>query len=176
MMPQAVGHIGRRGGMLLALASLGLAAACVREDEAALRDRLNQWFSLGDTVGFDSTQACAAGAFRLVDPSIKAPMPVAFGVGAMRVQLEQAGRVALDDSAQSPDRGMVAMVNLQRHTGMQMRRAALEGRACMDDTVISAFRHALDEPRAVLAFDQDTGSLMILDPVTGLLVVAMGAR
>ena len=159
----------------MALATLSLTAACGREDEAALRDRLSQWFSLGETVGFSATQDCAAGAFRLVDPSIKSQMPVASGVEAMLVQLDRAGHVALDDPAQSPDRGMVATVNAQRHTGMQMRRAALEARACMDDTITTAFRHALDEPRAVLAYDSDTGSVMILDPVTGLLIVAMGA-
>lgn len=175
-MTQAAGHIGRGGAVLLALAALGLTAACVREDEADLRERLSQWFSVGDTVGFAATQDCAAGAFRLVDPSVKAPMPVVSGVGALLMQLDRVGRVALDDTAQSPDRGMVATVNAQRHTGMQMRRAALEARACMDDTVTTAFRHALDEPRAVLAYDSDTLSLMILDPVTGLLVVAMGAR
>jgi len=176
MMTQAAGHIGRGGAVLLALAALGLTAACVREDEAALRDRLDRWFSVGDTVGFAATQDCAAGAFRLVDPSVKASLPVVSGVGALLMQLDRGGRVALDDPTQSPDRGMVITVNAQRHTGMQMRRAALEARACMDDTITTAFRHALDEPRAVLAYDSNTGSLMILDPVTGLLVVAMGAR
>ena len=176
MMTQAAGHIRRRGVVLIALATLSLTAACVREDEAGLRDRLDQWFSLGDTVGFAARQDCAAGAFRLVDPSIKAQMTVASSVGSMLMQLDRVGRVALDDTAQSPDRAMVAVVNAQRHTGMQMRRAALEGRACMDDIVTSAFRHALDAPRAILAYDQDARSLMLLDPVTGLLVVTMGAR
>ncbi len=175
-MTQAVVDIWHRGGVLMALAALNLTTACVREDETALRDRLEQWFSLGETVSFAATQECAAGAFRLVDPSIKSQMPVVSGVGAMLVQLDRVNRAALDDPAQSPDRGMVATVNAQRHTGMQMRRAALEARACMDDTVTTAFRHALDEGRATLAYDSDTGSLMILDPVTGLLVVAMGAR
>ena len=162
--------------MLMACAALGLTAGCDRADEAGMRERLDRWFSLGDTVGFASTGACAAGAFRLVDPSIGAAMPVTGGPGQMVRQLETVGRAALDDDRQAPDQGMVAVVNARRHLGMQMRRAALEGRECMDDTVQGLFRHALETPRAVLAFDADEGSLILLDPVNGLLVVAVGAR
>ncbi|WP_288942099.1 hypothetical protein [uncultured Roseovarius sp.] len=160
----------------MVLAALSLTAACARDDEPAMRARLDQWFSLGESVGFSSTQECAAGVFRLVDPSIKAAMPVTSGAGEMLLRLGQSGRAALDDRAQPPDAGLVALINRDRATGMQIRRAALEGRACMDDTVESAFRYALEEPRSVLAYDRDSGSLMILDPVTGVLVVSVGAR
>ena len=160
----------------MALAALSLTAACARDDEAAMRARLDQWFSLGETVGFSATRECAAGAFRLVEPSIRAPMPVTSGAREMLHRLDQSGRAALDDRRQAPDAGLIALINEDRASGMQVRRAALEGRGCMDATVESAFRYALDEPRSVLAFDRDSGSLMILDPVTGLVVVTVGAR
>lgn len=162
----------------VALACLGLLliAGCSREDETALRGRLDQWFSLGDTVAFHATLDCAAGAFRLKDGRMKAAMAVTRGVQEMIFTLGQHDAVALDDQNQAPDAGMVAMANADRPMGMVMRRAALEGRACMNETTESAFRYALDNPRAVLAYDRHHGALMLLDPQTGVLIVAMGAE
>jgi hypothetical protein len=66
------------------------------------------------------------------------------------------------------------MANHDRPTGMAMRRAGLEARACMDGQAESAFRHALEDRRTVLAWDSARGALVMLMPAEGLLIVAMG--
>ena len=168
----------RRGAGALAcvsLAGLVLTAACARDSEAGLRERLEQWFAVGDTVTFEARGDCLAAVFRLNSADVKAQMPVVSDPHDMLVQLKRGGRAALDSSSQSPDEGMVALANSERATGMAMRRAALEGRACMDAVAESAFRAAIEGPRSLLAYDRENGAVMMLDPVTGLLVVAMGA-
>ena len=57
--------------------------------------------------------------------------------------LSQRGAVALDNPEQAPDAALVELMNTDRPTGMVMRRAALEGRLCMNDETESAFRYAL---------------------------------
>ena len=161
--------------LVLACLVLSMIAGCSREDEEALRGRLEQWYALGPTVAFHATGNCAAGAVGLTDDAVKSAMPVTQGLPVMVIALARRGAAALDDPSQTPDAGMVALVNLDRATGSGMRRAALEGRACMNETVESAFRYALVNPRAVLAYDKRHAALMLLDPRTGMLIVAMGA-
>ncbi|MBS4010971.1 MAG: hypothetical protein KGZ72_09480, partial [Roseovarius sp.] len=75
----------------------------------------------------------------------------------------------------APDAAMVAMANFDRPIGMAMRRAGLEARACMEETSESAFHHILGQPGAVMAWEAHVGALMLMDPATGLLIVAIGA-
>jgi hypothetical protein len=164
-----------RAAAPLVLAALAL-AGCAREDEAALRERLSQWFALGETRAFAARAGCAAATFTVVDERVRSALPRRRGVAGFLQALEARGRAALDDPARSPDAGMVALANAARGTGMALRRAALEGRACMDETTTSAFRYALDNPRALLGWDGASGTLVLLDPDTGLLVAAMGER
>lgn len=166
---------GARVLTFVSLLGLALTAACARESEAALRDRLDQWFAIGDTVAFEARGDCLAAVFRLTSADVKAPMPVVSDPMGMLVQIKRGGRAALDSNRQSPDAGLVDLANAERATGMAMRRAALEGRACMDPVAESAFRAAIEGPRSVLAYDRENGAVMMMDPVTGLLVVAMGA-
>ncbi|MHA7850122.1 hypothetical protein [Roseovarius sp.] len=170
------GHI--RAGRLvpLALACLGLTGACTREDEAVLRARLAEWFSIAETLAFQAERDCAAAMFRLSAADVKAQMPLVSGVRAMLQQLERQGRAALDMRGVSPDEGLVALVDIDRPRGMAMRRAALEGRVCMSAPMEDAFLRALQNRRGVLAWDAVSGTIIILDPDSGLLVVAMGAE
>ena len=176
-MPRMGGTIqtGRRKRISLIVLLLAVASGCAREDEGVLRARLDRWFSIGDTVAFHASSDCVAAAFRLVQMQVKSPLPVVSAASDALRTLSRRGIVALDDPAQAPDAALVELVNVDRPTGMGMRRAALEGRMCMNDEVESAFRYALDNPRAVLAFEAETGTLMLMDPRTGLLVVARGA-
>ena len=75
---------------------------------------------------------------------------------------------------QGADAALVAMANHHRETGMAMRRAGLEARACMDGQSESVFRHALDDGRTVLGWDGARRALILMMPGEGLLVVAMG--
>ena len=161
--------------MVLAAAALTLLAGCMREDETALRDRLDRWFALGETLHFKARKECVAASFRLVQWQFKAPIPVEQAAPQALRSLSRGGVVALDNTSLAPDAALLDFVNTDRTIGMGMRRAALEGRQCMDDDTVSAFRYALDSPRAVLAYDAENATLMLLDPHTGLLVVARGA-
>lgn len=154
----------------VALATLG---ACAREDEAAMRARLEQWFRLGETAYFQARGDCVAGVFRLAAADVGAGMPVTGSVPEMLWAL-RAGRAALDDDGTAPDAALVQLANEERATGMAMRRAGLEARSCMDDGAEGAFRSALLNPEAVLAYDTDSGTVMVVDPNRRLLFAAMG--
>ena len=154
----------------VALATLG---ACAREDEAAMRARLEQWFRLGETAYFQARGDCVAGVFRLKAADVGAGMPVAGSVPEMLWAL-RAGRAALDDAGTAPDAALVQLANEERATGMAMRRAGLEARSCMDDGAEGAFRRALLSPEALLAYDSESGTVMVMDPGRNLLFAAMG--
>lgn len=157
----------------LALATLG---ACGGEGEADMRARLERWFALGDTLAYEAQRACAVAVFELVDVSIASDMPVAGSLPEMLINLRRLGHAAVRTPDQAPDMVMVDAANMQRFTGMQMRRAGLEAKACMDEKTERAFRRVLTSKQAVLAFDQDRGELMIMDADSGLLVVTRGER
>ena len=150
-------------------------AACKAESEAAMRERLDGWFALGDTLSFVAQRECTSAAFALVDGSIGASMPVEHGVPDMLRQVAQRGAAAFDHRETTPDAAMINAVNVNRALGMQMRRAALEARNCMDDAAEVAFRAALENPDVVIAFDSDAASIMLLDRQARRLLVAKGA-
>ena len=170
MMP-ATRHI-MRTGPLLAMIAL---AACARDDEAAMRARLAHWFALGETQVFTTRSDCAAGVFALVDGSVGAAMPVADSVPEMLRLLGLEGRAALDEPDEAPDGALVALANAERARGMAMRRAGLEARACMDEAAQAAFHAALVSPEVLLAYDAQTGTLMLIDRENRVLFAAMGA-
>lgn len=168
----AAAHLRNAMSMLVLMA---LVTACARDEEAAQRDRLEQWFSLGETVEFKAERDCAAGVYQVKSGRVKAAMPLTDNVGEMGRVLAARGVVAMERAGQSPDQSMVALANFDRAVGMQMRRAGLEARACMGKITESAFRHAIVTTGATLAYDKESGALMLLEPRSGLLVVAMGA-
>ncbi len=166
-----------RAVTLLACACLmWIASACARDDEAAMRTRLVRWFSLGDTVVFKAGPDCAAAVFRVVDTRIKSSMRVTDGVSLALYAWRERSAVAVDNRALSPDRVIVQVADARRDLGMRMRRAALESRGCMGEGAEDAFRAALMAPGAVLAWDEDSAALMLLDTRTKLLIVAMGSH
>lgn len=164
-----------RARIVLACLVLTVLTGCWREDESALRDRMERWFSIGETVAFHATRDCVAAVFRLVQMEVKSPLPVVSASPEVPGALSRRGAVALMDATLAPDAALVEIANMDRTTGMNMRRAALEGRMCMNEHTESAFRYALDNPRTVLVYDADPATIMLMDPHTGLLVVAMGA-
>ncbi len=159
----------------LAGAALGLLAGCAREDESAMRARLDQWFALGETVAFATRGDCAAGVFVLQGDAIAAAMPVAGSVGGMLRALNGRGRALLDDPVQPPDAALVEIANASRATGQAMRRAALEARDCMDDGALAAVHAGLTAPGAMLAYDGQSGTVMVIDRAAGRLIALMGA-
>ncbi|MGX0975178.1 hypothetical protein ACSSVY_000876 [Roseovarius sp. MBR-51] len=167
------GRVGRTG-LGFGLAGLVGLSACARDAEVAQRGRLAAWFALGETVEFTAAMHCAVGLYRVADGRIKAAMPVAGSAPEMARVLGARGRAAWGAPGQAPDAAMIAMANVDRPTGMAMRRVGLEARACMGEVSESVFHHLLGKPGAVLAWEAETGALMLMDPGTGLLIVAMG--
>ncbi|WP_057793465.1 hypothetical protein [Roseovarius atlanticus] len=167
-----------RGPHILPAAVAGavLLGACARDDEASMRARLAPWFSLGETLAFSSRARCAAAAFRLVSSDIGAAVPVERNVPDMLRALPSRGVAALDDPKMTPDAAMVDAVNTQRTFGMQMRRAGLEARPCMEGKVGAEFRRLLMRPETVLAYETTDGTLMLMDRANRVLVVAAGDR
>jgi len=156
------------------LAALVILAGCAREDAAAQRDRLAQWFALGETLSFVARRDCAVGLYEVVTPEVKSALPLMPDVVQMQRKIEEQGAAALDVSGQRADVAMVAMANHARPTGMAMRRAGLEARACMDARSEGVFRHALDHPGGVVAWDAESGMLVLMARDAGLLVAVQG--
>ena len=104
----------RRGAMLAMLSGCLVLGACKRTDEAALREHLEQWFALGETLGFRAQQDCAAAAFTLVDERIASKLRVATNVPEALIALQKRGAVAVDDTRQSPDDALMQIVNASR--------------------------------------------------------------
>jgi hypothetical protein len=152
-----------------------LIAGCARDDEVAMRARLAQWFLIGETLEFKASSACVAAVFRLVDFEVKSAMPQVQAVPEMLITLPRRGIAALNDPNQPPDQALVDLANAERATGMRMRKVAFESRDCMEGRTESAFSYALVNPMSVLAWDSKNEALMLMDPQTGVLVVAMGA-
>jgi len=141
-----------------------------------MRARLDQWFALGETVAFAARADCAAGVFHLRGDSVAAAMPVTVSVAQMLRMLDRRGRALLDDSDQPPDAALAEIANAARATGQTMRRAALEARDCLDDVGARAAVHAgLTAPAAMLAYDRQSGTVMVIDRAAGRLVALMGA-
>ncbi|MGI3210751.1 hypothetical protein ACROSR_06490 [Roseovarius tibetensis] len=156
------------------LAAFVILAGCAREDEAAQRARLAQWFSLGETISFTARRDCAVGLYEVVAPDVKSALPLMPDVVQMQRMIDAQGAAALDVTAQGADVAMVAMANHARPTGMAMRRAGLEARACMDKRSEGAFRHALDHPGGIMAWDADTGTLILMARDADVLVAVQG--
>ena len=159
---------------LACLAALALVAGCQREDEAAQRAWLGQWFSLGETRAFEARRGCAVGLYDLVTGQVKSALAVTDSVAGMQREIARRGAAALDMPGQWADMTMVAMANHHRPTGMAMRRAGLEARACMTEVTESAFRHALDKTGTVLAWDETRGALILMARAAGYLIVVQG--
>ncbi|MBZ0122590.1 MAG: hypothetical protein K8F31_01735 [Roseovarius sp.] len=141
-----------------------------------MRARLDQWFALGETVAFAARGDCAAGVFHLRGDGVAAAMPVTGSVGEMLRLLDRRGRALLDDPGQPPDAALVEIANTAHATGAAMRRAALEARDCLDDAGARAAVHAgLTAPAAMLAYDRQSGTVMVIDRAAERLVALMGA-
>lgn len=171
-MKDALHRIPRAGLLVLLLFS---AAACKRDDEVAQRTRLATWFALGETLEFSASRSCAAGLYRVVDGRVRSAMSLVGSPQEMQRTLEAHGRAVLMREGLAPDMMMVAMANFDRPVGMAMRLAGLEARPCMGTMTQSAFRHVLETPGAALGWDSEQGAIMLMEPHSGLLVVAMGS-
>ncbi len=171
--PHCLRALWRVGALCAAVLAL---AGCKRTDEAQLRDLLAGWVPLGETVSFSATRGCAAGLFQLVGPRIASRMRIAGSVREAAIILKSHDQVAIIAPRLTPDQALLQLVEVDRSTGMKMRMAGLEGRACMDRAAEAAFAAALVNPAATLLMDRGTGVLALMDAEDGMLIAAMGSE
>ncbi|MFD0857685.1 hypothetical protein [Roseovarius aquimarinus] len=161
--------------LIWCLAALTL-AACKRSSEAEMREVLEGWAPIGETLAFSAGRDCAAGLFRLVDTRIASRMRVAADAREAAMVLRTQGAVAIDDIRLSPEAAIAALIEVDRASGMRMRLAGLEARPCMSAETSAAFAAALRAPRAVLMVGREAGMLALMDGDAGLVIAAMGAE
>ena len=165
---------GRHIRPLGAALCLAVLAACARDSEAAQRARLSDWVSLGQTLSFLARRGCAVGVYAVVTGAVKSALPVTASAPEMRHALEARGAAVLALPGQGGDAALLAMINHDRATGMAMRRAALEARACMDAAAEGRFRAALEQPGTVLGWDAGARALLLMRPAEGWLMLVSG--
>ena len=103
-------------------------------------------------------------------------MRIAGSVREAAIILKTYDQVAIIAPRLTPDEALLELVEIERSTGMKMRMAGLEGRACMDRAAEAAFAAALVNPTATLMIDRSTGVLALMDAEDGLLIAAMGTE
>jgi hypothetical protein len=158
------------------LAALVVVAGCAREQAEAQRARLAQWFSLGETLSFEARPGCAVGLYELVTRDVKSALPLMPDVVQMHRQIARRGAAALNVVDQGADGALLAMAGHDRSTGMAMRRAGLEARGCMDARGEDVFARALGQPGAVMAWHEESGTLMLIPGDARELIAVQGAR
>ncbi len=168
-------HMLRRPA-LAGVMAVGLAAiaGCDRDKPDDLHALVAQWFEPGEAIFFNSTRACTGAVYELETDDIKAALPLSGGVGEALARLKTFGLIAVRNDRQSPDKGFVELMNMDRPMGVALQASALEGRACMDEVAISALHYAMSEARTVMVFDPDAALLVLMDPEHGFIVVAGG--
>ena len=152
--------------VILGAIALALLAACARDRESVLRTRLDQWFFLGKTVYFDSRLRCTGAMIQVSVGRPRHELPVHASLARAKDALGSEGVAAIRVEAMTPT-GLADALLLDG-TGVFGRQtlaaAALAG-PCFEDAKISGFLfEALNRPGATLAYDAQSGGMMILDP------------
>lgn len=159
----------------VAAATMALLTGCNLHGEADLRTSLGQYFTLGDTLSFDSKMTCTAAVFRAALNDVKPEMPLATSSVEAQELFRGSGKAALRADGQTPHDLTNEM--LATEDGMFGRQAlaaaALVGK-CLSETDSKDFHRALTRPGATIAYDTGVGGVMILDPVERKLFFAAG--
>ncbi|MBZ8118978.1 hypothetical protein KUD11_09995 [Roseovarius sp. LXJ103] len=160
--------------IFLAASAAMVLGACQRAEEGELRAQVEGWLSVGETVSFASTRACAAAAYRLVDTQLKSAVRVVGDVPSAARMLAEGRVVAIDAPGLTPDAALLALIDADLGLGMRLRISGLEARACMDAGVEDAFFRALSKPGAVVILDPRERIVALVDREARLLIVAIG--
>lgn len=160
---------------LIAATSVSLLSGCNLHRETALRAALEQYFTLGDTLSFQSRLTCTAAVFRAAQNEVMGDMPLAGSSVQAQNLFRDAGKAAVRAADKTPHELTDEMLTTEDGAfGRQaLAAAALVGK-CLSETDSQDFHRALTRPGAVLAYDMDVGGVMILDPVERKLFFAAG--
>lgn len=155
--------------------SIALLSGCNLHSEPQLRTALGQYFTLGDTLSFESKLTCTAAVFRAALNDVKTDMPLAATSAEAQELFREAGKAALRAPNQTPHALTDEMLKTEDGAfGRQaLAAAALVGK-CLADSDSQDFHRALTRPGATIAYDTGVGGVMILDPVERKLFFAAG--
>lgn len=160
---------------ILALAALVLVAACDRHSEDEARALAAQWFDIGETLHFDSRQRCTAAVFRAQSGEVKSRVPLFASPEAVVGNQAQSGAFALAVPDTSADALFLALMKVDRSTGMALQEVGITARPCMTESARQAFYSALTVVPSVLVFSGPDGAFAVLDPVRRHVVLTSGA-
>lgn len=160
---------------LVAVTSVAFLSGCNLHSESKLRSSLEQYFTLGDTLSFESKLTCTAAVFRAALNDVKPNMPlVATSVEAQEL-FRSTGKAAVRAERETPHALTDEMLTTEDGAfGRQaLAAAALVGK-CLSDADSQDFHRALTRPGATIAYDTGVQGVMILDPVERKLFFAAG--
>lgn len=160
---------------IVAATSVAFLSGCNLHSESKLRSSLEQYFTLGDTLSFESKLTCTAAVFRAALNDVKPDMPFAATSADAQELFRNTGKAALRAEGQTPHALTDEMLASEDGVfGRQaLAAAALVGK-CLSDSDSHDFHRALTRPGATIAYDTGVGGVMILDPVERKLFFAAG--
>ncbi|SMR83219.1 hypothetical protein SAMN04488030_3133 [Aliiroseovarius halocynthiae] len=160
---------------LAAVTSLAVLSGCNLHREASLRGALERYFTLGDTLSFNSKLTCTAAVFRAALNDVKPDMPLASTSTEAQELFRDSGKAALRVDGQTPHALTDKMLATEDGAfGRQaLAAAALVGR-CLSDADSQDFFRALTRPGATIAYDTGVQGVMVLDPLERKLFFAAG--
>jgi hypothetical protein len=146
--------------------ALFLMVACDRDDELALRSRLDQWFFLGSTLYFESRVRCTGAIIHVTTDRTRPALAVQGDPDSAKNALRAQGVAAIRVDGMTPADLTDAMLLSGAGTfGRQALAAGALAGPCFKEKRFSAFLHdALTRPGATMAYDSANEGLMILDP------------
>ncbi len=150
--------------------------ACARHSEDELRARLKNWFSLGDTLYFQSQMGCTAALFAAQSDGVKAALPLGNQAETAVFDLRQRGVIGLMKADRSPDQWFIDVMNADRPTGVAVQAAAIRAKACMSEDMRAQFQKALRQKGAVFVYDDKLKILALFDPESRRVLVSGGNR
>lgn len=159
---------------LIAMMCLAALSACSRHGEDQLRQMLDRWFWLGDTVYFQSQMRCTAAVFETRISDVKSALRLETEIRRGLFTLERTGILALTLPGQSPEQVLLTLINFDRSIGSPIMNAALFGRNCMDADTEGAFHAAVSGAQSLLVWVPEDEILIILDSENERLVLASG--
>lgn len=174
-MPELRQHImGRFRLSVIAIICFAALSGCARHAEDDLRQLLNRWFSLGDTVYFQSKVRCTAAVFELRVSEVKSALRLETEIRRGLFTLERTGIMALTLPDQSPDQVLLSVIEADPKVGAPVQNAAVFGRDCMDQEAEGAFHAAITGVESLLVWLPDEAALVLFDPVNRRVVLASG--
>ncbi|MCV6593803.1 MAG: hypothetical protein OIF48_12680 [Silicimonas sp.] len=158
------------------LAALVTLSGCSRDEEAALRARLTEWFVLGDVEFFASFARCTAAVYAVRSNLPRHGLKVARSVETAQAQFVEKKQVAFRLEQYTPnDLADALLMSNTGSFGREALSAASQAVPCFKGKPAEGLlREALTRKGALLAYDKESAGMMVLDPEARLLFYVAG--